>query len=62
MPGERGEGGFTRGFKQIRAELFHLFLAKLSLSGESGPYTACLYINISTGSLVLYGTKGGCIF
>lgn len=40
MPGEGGgEGGFTRGFKQIRAELFHLFLAKLSLSGESGPYT-----------------------
>ena len=46
MPGEKGEGGFTRGFKQIRAELFHLFLAKLSLSGESGPYTDCALVNV----------------
>ena len=39
MPGEMGGGGIYERFQTIRAELFHLFLAKLSLSGESGPYT-----------------------
>lgn len=34
-----GEEGFTKGFKQIRTELFLLFRMKLSPLGESGPYT-----------------------